>query len=213
MTCQDTEARSGGEGMPVEDRRVWAAPTDLRGLGEVTARWLTGDGVASQPAYEPGCGPDPETHPEMIRVLAAANRAGYVTHASQPGVDYPDGGAGGLGLLQRAGVCGFADDDTLNWLYAAAAGAGLVVVAAEAPEDDDFGNLPSVDVTYVGMSPVTWFGAPYSVFDIRDPEVGYGVCSEAAQDALCRAWQVAVVDPVPGRDDVLWAALAEVFER
>ena len=69
--------------MSTADRQAWEAARTLADLGELTAQWLEG-AIASQPAYTPGCGPDPETAP-LIPVLACCNRAGYVTNGSQPG--------------------------------------------------------------------------------------------------------------------------------
>ncbi len=61
----------------------WRAARTLAGLGELTAEWLEGT-IASIPTVVPGYGPDEETA-ALIPVLAACNRAGYVTTVSQPG--------------------------------------------------------------------------------------------------------------------------------
>jgi hypothetical protein len=55
----------------------------LADLGELTAQWLEGT-IASVPTVWPGCGPDEEAT-ELIPVLAARNRAGYVTTVSRAG--------------------------------------------------------------------------------------------------------------------------------
>ncbi len=73
--------------MSAADRRAWEAARTLDDLGELTARWLEGT-IASQPGYEPGCGPDPETA-ALIPVVARCNRAGYVTCGSQPAEQAP----------------------------------------------------------------------------------------------------------------------------
>jgi hypothetical protein len=193
------------------DLAAWAEPTDLPGLGAVMARWLTADGVYSQPGSQPGYGPAEETHPGMIRVLAAVNQAGFVTRISQPGLEDPDGGWSGQRLLQRAAVVGFADETMLDRLQAVAVRNGLLLKAVESTDDHDDIDVLPVDVTYMGTDVVTQLGTPRSVFDLRDPVCGFGVCSKAVQDELVRAWQVTLVDPIPGRDDVLWTALASLF--
>jgi hypothetical protein len=69
--------------MSPEDAARWRAARTLADLGELTAQWLEGK-IASIPTVMPGCGPGEESA-ELIPVLAACNRAGYVTTTSQPG--------------------------------------------------------------------------------------------------------------------------------
>lgn len=97
--------------MSRSDRKLWRSATTLAELGELTARWLEGD-IRSRPGYQPRCGPDPETTetPGLVDVLAAANRAGYLTIGSQPGEPPTEGWDGQL-WEQRAAVDGFAHDD------------------------------------------------------------------------------------------------------
>ena len=102
--------------MSTADRQAWEAARTLADLGELTAQWLEG-AIASQPAYTPGCGPDPETAP-LIPVLACCNRAGYVTNGSQPG----EAGTGydGAWWEQRAAVEGFASPAVAERIWEAA---------------------------------------------------------------------------------------------
>ena len=69
------------------DRKRWASARTPADVGELTAQWLEGR-IASQPGYAPGCGPDPETA-DLTGVLAACNRAGFITDTSQPGESGP----------------------------------------------------------------------------------------------------------------------------
>ena len=131
--------------MSTADRRAWEAARTLADLGELTAQWLEG-AIASQPAYTPGCGPDPETAP-LIPVLACCNRAGYVTNGSQPG----EAGTGydGAWWEQRAAVEGFASPAVAERIWEAAEPAGLTVIA-HAPA-----TLPRWRIRYDQAVPVT----------------------------------------------------------
>ena len=185
------------------------AARTLADLGELTAQWLEG-AIASQPAYTPGCGPDPETTP-LIPVLACCNRAGYVTNGSQPG----ETGTGydGARWEQRAAVEGFASPAVAERIWEAAGPAGLTVIA-HAPA-----TLPrwrirydqAVPVTTREARPCTWFGAQLSRHHLRDGWTGYGICHPDAVTALCTAWQVTVIDPGWGRNDRLWPVLLDAL--
>jgi hypothetical protein len=59
-------------------------------------------------------------------------------------------------------------------------------------------------VTGVAQQENTWAGGAWSRREIRDC---YGCCGAAAAEALCRAWQVTLVDPHWARNDHLRAAL------
>lgn len=196
------------------DRKRWQAATSLLDLGELTAQWLEGR-IASQPAYEPNCGPDPETE-RLIPVLAKLNRAGYVTSCSQPGIPPTQGWNGKL-WQQRAAVDGFADGPMMLDIEDAARAAGLVVITHLTPGRGPLGWLTGKvlagdDRTVVTASTDgeghTWFGGLLSrsnVTYLYDDAV-----SRKGLRALLDAWQVTVLDPVWGRDDVLWPALESV---
>ena len=178
------------------DAHLWESATTLPELGELTAQWLEGR-IASQPDYAPGYGPDPETE-DLIPVLTAANRAGYVTIGSQPGEDCT--GYDGAHWRQRAAVEGFADDRTLERLWA--------WMATAAPEVTVTWSKPtawSVSVTEREGRRYTGFGTVMSAAQIED---AYAECSPPAIAALQEAWQVTIVDPEWGRNDRLWLALA-----
>jgi hypothetical protein len=63
-----------------------------------------------------------------------------------------------------------------------------------------------------GGEAVTRFSVRLPRRHLRDPHVGYGICHSDAVAALYRAWQVTVIDPVWGRDDVLWPALEQAVQ-
>ena len=80
----------------------WAEARTLLEVGELTAQWLEGR-IPKSPWYRGA--PDPETT-EIVPVLAALNRIGFVTTMSQPGRGLSEEYA------QRAEVSGYAAG---NW--------------------------------------------------------------------------------------------------
>jgi hypothetical protein len=180
----------------------WRSARTLADLGKLTARWLEG-AILSQPGYAGGYGPDEETGP-LVGVLAAANRAGYVTNASQPGGSGLDGA--GVWWSQRAAVSGFADGAALARLRVEAMRASLIIICGR-PRRWRTIQAGAVGVTRYGGRCVTRFGSCLSVAHLRDGWAGYGECHPDAVAALCQAWQVTLVDPQWGRDSVLWPVL------
>jgi hypothetical protein len=178
------------------DRKRWESARTLADLGELTALWLEGE-IGKAPGYDGG--PAPETQ-DLIGVLAAANRARFVTCGSQPGLlsEHSD---------QRAAVEGFACDSVMRRLDCLAAGDGLLINVQ--PASRHMSWALSVPVTTAYGATFTRFGTQLSRRHIRDSCEGYGVCHRAAVRALCSAWQVTIVDREWGRNDRLWAALAE----
>jgi hypothetical protein len=128
-------------------------------------------------------------------ILAAANRAGFVTDFSQPGVDDKSG------LVQRAAVYGFASAATFTALAAAAADTELIIAAARA--GSAYRGTP-IPVTRVNDRDCTRVGNVFSREEIADH---YDCCSPAAVDVLSRAWQVTLIDPRWARNDHLWTVL------
>jgi len=53
----------------------------------------------------------------------------------------------------------------------------------------------------------TWFGYHLGRADIEDDQARYGICHPDAVKALCTDWQVTIIDPEWGRNDVLWPVL------
>src|ERR1019366_4648592 len=108
--------------------------------------------IGKAPGYDGG--PAPETV-DLVPVLAAANRAGFITIGSQPGLlsEYSD---------QRAAVEGFAAPETLDRLRSALhvkiddSGLLLIVQAREAPWRMSWAR--AVPVTTAYGAPFTRFG-------------------------------------------------------
>lgn len=181
-----------------DDLKTWQAARTLDDLGELTALWIEGK-IGSQPAYH---GTTDIESPEMVPVLAALNRVGYMTIQSQQGFDGP--GYDGALWVQRAAVEGFASHEIAQRIFDTAPLNLLVIDLCDA-------HLPRVrvssrhafTVTYRNREPYTSFGHHLSRRHIRDAHVGYGILNGAAQDALCSAHQVTVIDLEPGRTHLL----------
>ncbi|WP_374778708.1 hypothetical protein OG756_42150 (plasmid) [Streptomyces sp. NBC_01310] len=188
------------------DKQRWRSADNLQELGHLVASWLIGD-LASLVGYQPNCGPDEETQ-HLIPVLVAVNRLGFVTDSSQPGES--GFGVDGQWWEQRAAVSGLVDDPELrDRLVAAAEVAGLTVVQHDMTPRRHAEGFP---VTRCTGTVHTRFGRFLPVRDLRtvwQPEI----IGRRVFDKVAAAWQLTLVDPEWGRDDVLWEALAEVVRR
>lgn len=163
-----------------DDRHRWRSAQSLTDLGELMALWLEG-GLESRPGYAPGP-PDRETTP-LIPVLAACNRAGFLTDNSQPAVDpgYPS---------LRAWVVGFAHASVADELCELFRGTPIEVE--------------------VSVTQRRWFGRLRGpALDASEVEFIFSGCSNAAVDDVLAARQVSLTDPEPGRDGWLWPLLAK----
>lgn len=181
----------------------WKKASSVADLGNLMADWLEGRG-SSWPGYESGAGPDDETR-HLIPVLAAANRAGYVTTCSQPG-QMPERGYDRRMWRQRAAVEGWvADRRLLDRLRTGAKHAGLEVIAHR-PGVQWHDGIP---VTEVDREPYTWFART----DGHRNQIAYewpGVGGRAVRE-LRKSTYLTLIDPVWGRDDRLWPALANAI--
>ena len=184
----------GNGEMSLEDEARWLAARTLADLGEVTAQWLEGR-IKSQPRYFGG--PHPETGP-LTPVLAACNRAGFVTDDSQPGEPRDEYEP------QRAAVCGYMATEALSRLCRYLAGTGLAVVA-HAPVSQVTSDDGAIVITPSDDEYCTRTGGPMSAATLRSEYAGS--LHPDAIEALCAAWQVSIVDLEWGRNDVLWPAL------
>jgi hypothetical protein len=183
------------------DRRRWAAAESLADLGALMALWLEGDLIV-WPGYAPGFGPDGETA-DLIPVLAAANRAGFVTEASQPGRDEV---IDGVRWQQRAAVTGLvADARLLTRIRRACEGAGLMVMLFGPRRGLWSHETPA---TFRDGVTVTWFGREQSARDLRFIWRGVG---PAAMEEVVGAWQVSIIDLEDGRNDRLWTVIGEAL--
>lgn len=181
----------------------WKKAASVADLGSLMADWLEGR-ISSWPGYEPGADPDEETN-HLIPVLAAANRAGYVTTCSQPG--HPaERGYDGRTWRQRAAVEGWvADPRLLDRVRTSAKRAGLTVVAHR-PGVQWHDGIP---VTDADREPYTWFART----DGHRNQIAYewkGIGGRVVRE-LRRATYLTLIDPVWGRDDRLWPALADAL--
>jgi hypothetical protein len=186
------------DGYDLADRALWSEVDDLAGIGGLTARWLEGD-ITYRPARD-GRAPGGETA-ELVPVLAALNRAGFVTDFSQTALPLHAGSA------RRAAVGGFCD--MRMRLDLARAIATTDVVALWFPPAVK--SVAQVVVTLDAGKEVTWLGTATAPDAI---EYSYGEdLSLDGLEALIDAWQVQLFDPVWGRGDVLWPLLADVAAR
>lgn len=187
--------------MPRTERKLWASARTLPDLGEITALWLEG-AISSRPGYTPRCGPDPETA-SLTEVLAACNRAGYVTESSQPGYDGP--GYDGAHWEQRAAISGFVSRDNLKLLdtlrYVALRHQCHIIVQ---PGDAHFED--GMEATLREGEATTVFGTPISEDEVR---LMWSGCHRDAVQQAVDAWQVTLLDLEFGDIDLLWLGLTE----
>lgn len=179
--------------MRAGDWERWAACRTMEDLASMTVAWLHGEVRETPDNLAP---PSAETI-ELIPALTAANRAGYLTECSQPGRPLAEDGNG-----QRAAVSGYATDATFEALTVLARDAGLAISANRASVKRTRYTCRTL-VTLRDGEECTWFGAQLSREDLRWQ---YEICPEAAE-AVCKAWQVTIIDRKWGRNGVLWPML------
>ncbi|POX58874.1 hypothetical protein C3492_35680 [Streptomyces sp. Ru62] len=187
------------------DRR-WKTAETLADLGDLMALWLEGE-ITSWPGYAPGYGPDEETR-ELIPTLAAANRAGYVTIASQPGI-HPEMGFDGLIRKQKAAVEGFVRDrNLLRDLVDAAYEAGIDVEVAGTLDTGERGIV----VTLRDGKPHTAFGGYLNGAELRGMWPGIG---SGALDDVFRSVRITLAAPEYGAAAGIrvWQVLESVISR
>lgn len=176
----------------------WKKARTVPELGRLMARWLVGD-IRTWPGY---CATttEPETR-HLIPTLVAANRAGFVTTCSQPGMPLTRGYDGRM-WRQRAMVDGWiADGRLLDCISSHANRAGVTVIANQPGQR----SHPGVTVTEAGGEHQMQAGWIPGHRELIATE-WRGVGSDALRD-LRSAVHLTLVDPVWGRDDKLWPAL------
>jgi len=179
-----------------DDVAAWKAAKSVKDLGELTARWLEGD-VKYQPGYfgEPA----EETIP-LVEFLASVNRAGFYTTNSQPGEPIKDWSG------QRACVEGFCQEQLAKKISSALLKTDLVMIATPPGAASDV----QICITIDDDKECTWVGGPTElgpIVDLYDDEL-----DALALAALLTAWQVCIIDPVWGRNDLLWTRLVEAIQ-
>lgn len=188
------------------DRRAWRSARTVADLGRLMAHWLAGD-LASRPGYQPRHGPDPETA-DLLPLLVAANRAGYLTTNSQPGS--AGDGWDGARWEQRAAVSGLvdaADQQLLDRLTETAERMGVDFILHTTLDAPGSG---SAVVTTRNGQPVTAFGG---TLGIRDLELMWRGCDSQALAAVSGAVQVTLIDPDVGPSTRVWDAVDRATAR
>ncbi|MBT2439800.1 hypothetical protein J7E93_06625 [Streptomyces sp. ISL-36] len=181
------------------DRARWRAARSIADLAGLTARWLEGEVTSHPSCATPNYGPDEEPA-HLVPVLAAANRAGYLTDNSQPGLI--ELGSDGVLWEQRAAVTGWIDRNNqqmVRRITTAARDAGLLVCVDRPGTEVPVTKVDGQDYTVFGAVlpeylPVLW---PAPLID-RDLFA-----------TLANATAVTLVDLRYGRDSLLWPVLAE----
>lgn len=193
------------------DRKRWQAATTLADLGELTAQWLEGT-IRSHPCQASRGGPSDETS-DLVPALAQANRAGFVTHQSQPGCS--ETVDDGTLWEQRAFVEAFTDTNTMRAVTDAGIESGLLVYAYLASRSwfPAIRRGSATVVTINDGSPFTVVGHQFSRRFLHGSVSPFVGCNDAAIDRVCDAWQVTIVDPAWGRNDVLWPLLDQLANQ
>lgn len=186
--------------------RVWRGARSIADVGAAMADWLEGR-VPDRPGYA-SSRPDEETA-HLVPVLVRLNRGGFVTTDSQPGVDGP--AFDGRRWEQRAAVQGWiaAGSPLLPRLVRAATAAGLIVTAHGA--GIAVGPSRSLLATRWGGEPHTGFGGRPGRLQLGVELAGVG--RRARRELRREGVLLAVIDPVWGRDDVLWFVLDQALEH
>ena len=179
-----------------EARSLWRSARTFEELCALGARFVSG----TLPVF-PGWGAaalDLESDP-LASDLAALNRAGFLTVASQPGRAAAADRDGVL-VAQRAFACGFANGKTAAGLGRAANASGLC--ATVFPPGGGGGRREPVSLR--AGEPRVFAGHCAIEEELSCFEDFLG---SAGLTALSRAWWVSVHDPVWGRGPDLWDAL------
>ncbi|MEU1787099.1 hypothetical protein ABZ553_14740 [Streptomyces sparsogenes] len=180
----------------------WKKAESVSELGNLMADWLEGR-IPTRPGY---CDtrPDEETN-HLIPVLAPACRAGFVTTNSQPGHP-PVRGYDGRMWRQRAWVEGWtADRALLSQIRSAMKRAGMTVIAhGPASRGGDWISLTEAG-DEIQMAAGDYLGHRRV---INSEWRGIG---RHATNELRGATHIDLIDPVWGRDDRLWPALANAI--
>lgn len=168
-------------------RRRWQSARTLTELAALTVDWLQGDIVEHAGQGGP---PDPETA-GITAALVEINQRGLATDHSQPG-------GAGPNWAQRAHVSGYCQEDIASRIVDVGVASDLVVLATE-PELDESLCVP---ITKVDGAPVTVTG------HLSRDDPGMDV-SAPMRAELAAAWHVHVLDPVWGREGLLWPTLLD----
>ncbi|MFI7359773.1 DUF6919 domain-containing protein [Streptomyces avidinii] len=185
------------------DRRRWRAATTFSELAELTARWLEGD-IRTHPGVKPNYGPDDEMQP-LIPLMAAANRAGFLTDSFQPGHDAAD--YNGNLWEQRAAVTGFVADPELRTRLAESAEKAGLLLLVQFPDDYQQRGLV---VTRVNGMDYTRYGRTWTRFELRGVWPS-SLINETAFDTVARATQLTIAARAFEPSTTLWTVLDQAL--
>jgi hypothetical protein len=195
------------------DWKIWKRATTLRRLANLMAAWFEGT-CTFQPAYN-ASNPNLETEPLLLHLIRA-NRAGFFTESSQPGLDGHRGHDGAV-RHQRAFVSGwaeagvtddlaraFGDDERFIFVVQSEPvpplrcnDAVTPVTVRERGDGTDRRDVVTVAGTFLGKD---YLRAIYQ-HELRP----------AAIKAICDAYQVTIIDTEFGGRMRLWEKLDRVL--
>jgi hypothetical protein len=176
----------------------WASAQTLGQLGCLVAEWLEGRHAAT-PFY--GGAPDPETA-SIAPMLVELNRSGFVTDFSQPAeIDEH--------WAQRAAVTGYCEEAIAERLASISVRGDLVVVSEPPGVDNQF-QLP---ITREESYSYTILAGALGAAGADDDEWPWPGLNRRMRAVLLNTWYVSACDPVWGRNDLLWPALAAAMSR
>lgn len=171
-------------GMSRKDAARWRSARSMADLGELVIAWLDGE-ITQTPGH---CGPPCDETIPLIPALTVINRGGFVTDCSQLAESMP-------GNTWNTWVDGFASDATLAKLREAVAGTPLVMGACRGRVHE---HRHVEHMARCCWKELAGFWAE------RCP---------AVTSELAGSWLVAIEDPEPGRNDLLWPALAAALKQ
>lgn len=180
----------------------WKNATSVADLGNAMALWLSGS-LRRTPTY---CGSTTEEETRhLLPTLIACNRAGFVTVCSQPG-QAPERGYDGRMWRQRATVEGWiADEALLGRIRGAARSAGLTMIAhGPGSRGGEWTSLTEAD------GEIQMAAGDYPGHRSMIASEWQGIGRHATQE-LRTSTHLDLIDPVWGRDTVLWPALARAI--
>lgn len=185
--------------------RLWASAEGFEDLCELTAQFCEGF-LSCAPGHG---GPRDEETAEIAAELAHANRAGFLTTNSQPGVDAdPEYN----GYEQRAWVEGFASQDVADQLERLVGRTRLVIQVRRmrrwrgrqlfGKEGETISRDVDHDHTGIGWMP--------SIRNVRSGISFGGACSSDAVREVENSYTVLIYDPKWGAERLLWDTLARL---
>ncbi|MFH8627777.1 DUF6919 domain-containing protein [Streptomyces vietnamensis] len=178
---------------------AWRDTRNIDDLGRNMALWLEGRGTP-WPGYLDTFVDDETRH--LLPTLIDLNRAGFLTTNSQPGLE--GRGYDGAHWRQKAYLEGVIDSRSalLGRVMRASQAAGLIVIRGT--------RRPSCPVPFTDRNGEPVAGISAGVPRNQLSRDWHGIGRQALRELRKYGARLTVVDPVWGRDDRLWPALAGV---